>query len=220
MPKVNREEYWWRPVHIGPGTAGNSIIWGREKIYREIFYTSKRNKFYALLPDLVAKFLDKKEVQGNTLEEAKNTWNAALQEYIDRNTKKKKVIAYKIEVNAVIYTYKDGEIKKCLFKRKDIEEWGEGDLTGLTLSYKVCYETIYNKGKEYVDDEGENVRVHKEHIIIDWTEVREEFFKEMKLRLALMAKKMVEFLEQKELSKIIDTGMKMIPELKEEPKTQ
>lgn len=206
MPKVNREEYYWVPV----GTTF------REKIYREIFYTSKRNKFYAPLPEIVAKFLDKKEVEADSLEACKNLWNRTLQEYIDRNTQKKKVIAYKVEANAIVY----GNDDKIIFRREDIDDWGE-KRTGLTIAYTICYESIYNKEKEYVDENNNNAGIGSDYKIIEWNPQREEFFNQMELRLAYMVQKIFNFLtkqNKKRLLETIDSGMKLLPSIKHKEK--
>lgn len=188
---------------------------------------------------LQSKIVDKlgtgSHVRAKTIEEVeKKYWNA-IKAYREAKTTRRKVIAYKVEVQVNIHRVDEG----VFFKKKDISF---ADGCGLTVYANIAIEETHHhvKGEDHVSYEqvddtllprsmhesrhGVGLRdgcLDRGIHIIDWTLKREKWFASIGLQLEAMVMKVSETLGNEDegaVLQLIDSGhMLMAPKPPEEP---
>lgn len=185
MPVVSREK-------ISFGDKGD--------FKKEIVYSSKSKDFTIALPDWMAEIVGYDKICYHTEDGADKRFWEAYEEYKKRLTKRQKVIAYIVQINADVSS-ENGE--ECLLSKNDISFF-EGDYA-FGIGYKVLTESVYDDRKTYYDMENHRITLNGEWTIIDWTEQREKFFKETIKDLENLILRVNEFFQDNnKLLKLID----------------
>jgi hypothetical protein len=153
----------------------------RERIFiaKELFvlvvkYSAKNQKFTIEFPAAVAEAMHVTVARGSSEKEARDYFNKICKEYETEKTKHRKVIAYKIDINAHICE-DEGDEYRVIFDRKDIH-FSDCD-SALGMGYEVLQESTIKDNVSYRRLSGSRFDLKSDWTVIDWTEERELFFK-------------------------------------------
>ncbi|KKL57554.1 hypothetical protein LCGC14_2234230 [marine sediment metagenome] len=193
------------PISDGKGPYSNFMM---------IVKLSARDGTFSIeLPEKIGKTLGKEFVTGKTLESVETAFSKSLKEYKKLLTKRKKVIWYEFKKVCNIRDEKGG----CVLTRQEIS-FCEG--TAVQLNYDIMYEhdvagdkTLLWKNGNWT---GKSIRDNPTYM--DWTEDREQFFKDTKQFLEMLILRADKFFssDKKTLLKMIDSKTRLLPEPKKE----
>lgn len=137
-----------------------------------------------------------------------------------RETKREKVLIVHFESVSLEEThFKSGGISTSFSRLSD--RFNEKDITRMTFSYRIAYKC----GEVFFNEEMRNlwIDIGSNKFIIKWTEKREKFFFQIHLSFHGMISNITKFLKTITespalLDNHINKGLKLLPEVKKEPK--
>lgn len=187
-----------------------------------VHYSASNSQFHINLPDHYKQTLDQDKVYGSSEKAVRESFLELGKKYaqIIRSTTCRKVICLRFEAKMEM-TLGDEEVKIG-------ERWHRsGSEIEMTFDYKIRFEVTFKDSNQH----GERTQYFKEdprehlglkeastdynEVIVDWTEDREEFFKNTREGLGILIKNIWDFRntvskDQKNLEKIIKT-MPLLP---------
>jgi hypothetical protein len=184
---------------------------GKFKDYvMKVHLDPRSGPFYINPPEEVMELMGVKTVSATKMVEVLKKFNELMVEFYKQSIRVRKIIAYKINISATIYSYGDnGDVIECLLNRNDVPfckgkglqiEWGIYEER--TYGFHVSYAKKCSDGTSYVihDIGGRK--------IIDWTEQRESFFRSIDKcmdELLLRIHRQID-VQQEDLANLIDSG--------------
>lgn len=206
-------------------TVSTETIYFNGAQYRLVYNVDAKGIFYLNIPvEMSERLVIERKQTADTLEKLKQIWKRLFKEYEAASTVTRKIIVYRMEVNAEIHNGVDD----FLIKKDDISFAG-----GLALSFEAGVFNLHTTTTgNKVSESHEHVRsnipssaslTHLEYWewkngkygYMDWTEEREKFFIDLIHAFENLILKLDGFLNtsaQEKLLKIIDQRLKLLPE--------
>ena len=201
MPVISKKP--WKLTD--PIAESRNWHWSRGGFVLTTTYSSKDDFFKAKIPDYMAEVLGMDFIKADTRKEIEPLFKATVREYNFRDKEKHRVIMYVLLVRA------DHEVDGKHFEMDTLRGYDKLQ-SGLSLWYKVCWETTNENGydKKYLNDSYSRVKRPSNwnfRNVMMWTPEREQFFEELSQKITELAYRANAYInDNKDLGAIIDAG--------------
>lgn len=202
------------------------MVIGTERFIRVLKCDAKGN-FSLNLSPAMAEVLGYGEVEGKTKEAVEQAFGEAKHKYLNAGTSHRRVIIYKVSINASIWTGHQGDLGNL--ERKD-HTWEPGTILGLVVGvydeekittagqdrYKWRFESSsiprgFNPGQQQDWQHFGTPNKSGPWGIVEWTQEAEDFFCSMALAMESMILKLNDiFSDQEKVKQIIASGQKLL----------
>jgi len=145
-----------------------------EKFEIVVKYSARDQQFSIAFPAKVAECMHASVATGPSEKEARTYFDKICKEYTESETRTRKVIVYKADINARVFEG-EGSDRRFVFEKSDIH-FCDCDCA-LGIGYEVLQESTITDKITYRSLRGDYRDLKSGWEVIDWTEEREAFFK-------------------------------------------
>ena len=153
----------------------------REKIYAAgepfdlvVKYSARDQLFSIEFPLKVSENMHISSARGSSEKEARDYFDKICKKYTENETKTRKVIAYRTDINVRVFEG-EGSDRRFVFEKNDIH-FCDCDCA-LGIGYEVLQESTITDKVTYRSLRGDRRDLRDRWEVIGWTEEREAFFK-------------------------------------------
>lgn len=145
-----------------------------EKFDLVVKYSARDQQFSIEFPLKVSENMHVYSAIGSSEKEARAYFDKICKEYTENETKTRKVIAYRTDINVRVFEG-EGSDRKFIFERSDMH-FCDCDCA-LGIGYEILQESTITDKVTYRSLRGDRRDLRDRWEVIDWTEEREAFFK-------------------------------------------
>lgn len=199
--------------------VGTKQVWINEKyVNLTLWYTQKKGFIYKGLPAELCKLTKFGNRVYRSEEDINKHLTQCINEYHEKAKVTKKVISYALKASVNLVKNKIGEYSfsgtKIGVSDKFVTEHGDVNNFSFGFSYKVLMRTSGTDKKHYYEikeDGSIGFECRNNGLCIEWTQEREQFFKDMADNLQQLVYGMSNFFDQPDLLELMDTiGIKAL----------